>query len=147
MGLTNQINESNFQANHIDQSILILGNNDFITGTYTNGTGSEKTIEAGTVFGRIHASGLLLPLESDATDGSQFPVGILVEPITVANGASKTLTLCNGGDVEESKLVFENGTDDLDTVVSARNLRDRIAADTKGIRLFNSDELSAYDNV
>lgn len=144
--LTEQANngqQANFKR---DLSKIFLFANRYESGNYTNGTGSEKTLLAGTVMGRIHASGLLLPLESDATDGSQLPIGVLAANYTVANGATQAVSICVAGDVEESQLVFENGTDTLATVVTARRLRDRMAADTLGIKLLASDELTDFDN-
>lgn len=143
----NTVNQTeNQMTTNYDHSIIFLGNNNFETVTYTNGTGGEVALLAGTVMGRISADQKLLPLESDAVDGSQFPVGILTEPATVADGASVKLSICTRGDVEGNRLVFFNGTDDLDTVVSGRSLRDRIGGDTLGIKLYFSSENTAYDN-
>ena len=67
---------------------IFLGSNETVQLTYTNSTGSEKTISAGLVIGQIAATSLALPLESDAVDGSQFQFGVLMnESVTVANGA------------------------------------------------------------
>lgn len=144
--LTEQANngqQANFKR---DLSKIFLWGNRYESVNYTNGTGSEKTLPAGLVMGRISASGLLLPLQSDAVDGSQLPVGVLAADYTVANGATQEVSICVAGDVEESKLIFENGTDTLATVVAARRLRDRLAADTLGIKLVVSDELTDFDN-
>jgi hypothetical protein len=128
-----------------DNSIIFLGCNRYSTAEYTNSTGSSVDLEAGTLLGRISASGKLLPLASGATDDSNIPVGILSHNITVANGATVTLTYCNEGDVAEDKIIFD-GSDDLDTVVSGRQLRDRIEGDTVGINLVASTSMTSYDN-
>ena len=96
-------------------------------------------------MGRISASGLLVPLASGASDGSNIPVGILASNYTVAAGATHEVAFCVSGDVVKNMLSFD-GSDNLDTVISGRRLGDRIAADTVGIRLIDSDELTEFDN-
>jgi hypothetical protein len=115
-------------------------------GDYTNNSGGDLDLVAGTVMGRIGATNILIPLESDAADGSQFPVGILMHDISVLNTASAKLTFVVSGDVAEEKLVFVKVGDDLDTVISLRTMRDRIGADTVGIKLVSVDELTNFDN-
>jgi hypothetical protein len=136
---------ADLQINNYDYSKIFIRENRFEKGTYTNGTGSEVTLEVGTLLGRIGATDKVTPLKSAATDGSQYPVGVLAEEVTVANGASATLNFCIGGDVVKSKVVFD-GTDDFDTDVEDRTLGDRIAADTLGIKLVAVDNLTGYDN-
>jgi hypothetical protein len=96
-------------------------------------------------MGRISASQKLVPLASGASNGSQFPVGILADDYTVDYGESANVTICIGGDVAE-ELVTLNGTDTLATVISSRSIRDRIAADTLGIKLVLGEQMTAYDN-
>jgi hypothetical protein len=44
-------------------------------------------------------------------------------------------------------LILEDVYDDLDTtIIDGRLLRDRIGADTVGVRLVTTDELSGHDN-
>lgn len=119
--------------------------NEFIRGQYTNSTGSEVTLSIGRVMGRISASGLFLPLVSTASDGSQFPVGILAENVTVANNATVNINICVKGDVNQNVLSFAS-SETLDTVISGRRLRDRIAADTQGIRIVPTVENTRFDN-
>jgi hypothetical protein len=139
-------NTGNQSINRYDTSKIFVGHNRYETATYTNDTGEEITLAAGTLMGRKHADGEIIPLESDASDGSQFPVGILNQAVTVADGDSVDVSICVSGDVVESKVVFVNEYDDMDAVVSSRRLRDRIAADTVGIKLVGGDELTDYDN-
>jgi len=122
-----------------------LFDNNYSAGEYTNSTGSEVTLNLGRVMGRIAADGKLLPLDSTATDGSQFPVGILAETVTVADGASATLNFCVAGEINENVLSF-TGAETLDTIVDSRQLRDRIAGDTEGIKLVTSIENTNFDN-
>lgn len=147
MSITTSVNTAVQLIAKTDLTKIFLGGNETIQMSYTNSTGAAKTITAGLVMGRISASALALPLESDASDGSQYPVGVLMnETITVANGATATITVAICGDINENELTFENGTDTLATAVSSKILRDRIAADTLGIRLVAQTENTRFDN-
>jgi hypothetical protein len=145
MGATN-VNQTDSQL-HVDYDVakIFLGENRYATGTYTNSTGAAVTLAAGTLLGRVSADELLLPLASAATDDSNIPLGILSHTVTVANGASKNLTFAVEGDIAQEKVIFQ-GSDDFDTVVSGRTLRDRIGADTVGIKLVSTTENTAFDN-
>ena len=113
----------------------------------TNSTYDDFTLPAGTLMGRKHADGYVIPLASGASDGSQYPVGILAADVVVLAGESfdGEIQLCVAGDVNED-LVLLDGSDTLDTVISARTIRDRVAADTVGIILKTVDELTKADN-
>jgi hypothetical protein len=133
--------------NHVqvttDSSNTFLFDYETDTAQYTNGGGAPVTLTEGTLLGIINASGKVTPLTSAAVDGSQFPAGILLNTITVAAGATVTVTYAIGGDVDVSKIIFQ-GADALTTVVSGRRLRERIIADTKGFRLVSSTENTKY---
>lgn len=137
---------ANPQINNYDLTQIFVGNNRYESATYTNPTSGEVTLAKGTVMGRVASTNKVLPLESTASDGSQFPIGVLADDYTVDYTESATLTFCIAGDVVESKLVFENGTDTVATVVSSRTLGDRIAGDTAGIILVGSTQLTGQDN-
>jgi len=124
---------------------IFIWDNRYEEGTYTNVSGSEVSLTKGMLMGRISASQKLVPLASGASNGSQFPVGILADDYTVDYGESANVTICIGGDVAE-ELVTLNGTDTLATVISSRSIRDRIAADTLGIKLVLGEQMTAYDN-
>ena len=128
-----------------DQSKVFLGNNRYESITYTNSTGVDVVFVEGTLVGRIAATQLLLPLASGAADGSQFPKGVSAQNKTVADGATVELSVCVEGDVAEGKVVFQ-GADDMDTVVSLKSLRDRIASDTVGINLVDAVSMTEFDN-
>jgi hypothetical protein len=133
-----------------DTSKIFLRDKRFEQGTfdYTNSTYDDVTIAAGTVLGRIASTNKLVVLTSAASDGSQFPVGILAQDVTVEAGDSysDTVNMCVAGDVAQEKLVFQ-GSDTLATVVSSRTLKDRIGADTVGVKLVTCTELTEYDNL
>lgn len=117
-----------------------------ITASYTNTSGSDETIAAGTLFGQIAATEKLLQLESGASDGSQYPYGLLLEETIVPAGDTVSLTIVTAGDVEESMIVLASEYDDLSTEISGRTLRARIMGDTEGIHLVAGAENTDYDN-
>lgn len=147
MGQTVASNTGQMAIINSDTTKIFVGNNRYETATLEYTASGDTTFAAGTLIGRVSADQKLLPLASGASDGSQFPVGILVEPLTILDGVtfSDTVTICVAGDVDETKLSFD-GSDDLDTVVSGRSLRDRIASDTVGIMLVSGDQLTGTDN-
>lgn len=133
-------NNANFVSVSTDLSKLVLFNPEFDRADYTNGGGAPVTIVEGTVMGVVNATGKIAPLVAAAADGSQFPIGVLINTVTVAAGATANLTYAIGGDLDESKIVFQNGVDTLATVVSGRRLRERLQSDTKGLKLVTSQE-------
>lgn len=108
-----------------------------------NGGGAPVAYAEGTVMGRVSASGNVIPCVAGASDGSQFPVGVLIDGLTVAAGATVPCFICDDGDVESSMLVF-NGAETLATVVSGRQFRDWLKL--AGIKLVTATELTGYDN-
>jgi hypothetical protein len=128
-----------------DTTKLFLFGNRYKEVVYTNSTGSEVTLPAGLVMSRIAATEKVVPIAKAASDGSQFPVGINVKAVTVANGATVNLTICVAGDVEKSLVLFPAGTD-FDDVVSLRTIEDRIMSDTAGIFLIETTQLTGFDN-
>jgi hypothetical protein len=134
-------NTDNFIKVTTDISKLALFGSEYDSTDYTNGTGAEITIPAGKVLGMINSSGKVTQLTSAATNGSQYPIGILAHDVTVAIGATASLTYIIAGDVDVNKISLE-GSDTLATVVDGRRIRERIAGDTKGIKLVSSQELT-----
>lgn len=128
-----------------DTSKLFLFNNSFESGDVNNADYDDLVLVPGTLMGRISATGLLIPLESAASDGSKYPVGVCAGDYTILDGETSSVRICTGGEIDSSKVVFQ-GADDLDTVVDGRQLRDRIAGDTVGLILRTVDELSEFDN-
>jgi hypothetical protein len=131
----------------IDTAQVALGNNEFTSAVYTNGTGSTVTLAEGTVFGRISATGKVAILAHGASDGSKYPTGVFYNGINgnieVADGASATITLITKGSVNASKLVFDGSTT-VDSVVTDIQLRDRLTQ--IGLQLDTPLELTNYDN-
>lgn len=124
--------------------IFVWGNR-YTSADYTNSSYDDVTLAEGTLMGRIATTQEVVPLESGASDGSQYPIGVLLGGGVIPAGDTVAVTFCVAGDVEESLIVFQ-GSDDLDTVVDGRSLRDRIGADTVGIKLVAGTDLTNYDN-
>ena len=142
---TTSLDASNARFTNFDCFKMFLGSNRYENAVYVNDTYDEVTIAVGSVMGRIAATGYVVLLDKDASDGSQFPVGIVAEAMTVAEGDEVTLSLCVAGEVDANGLVFVSGTT-LDTVISAKTVADRIASDTVGIHLVTGEDLTAWDN-
>jgi len=108
-------------------------------------SGSDLELEAGTVIGTIAATTKGAVLKSGSSDGSQFPTGVLAENITIVDGTNADVNICIGGEIAEEKIILD-GSDTLDTAISSRTIRDRLAADTVGIILRTTDSLAENDN-
>jgi len=130
---------------NFDTSKTFVWNVRTATANYTNSTYDDVTLQQGTLMGRISSSGLSVPLTSGASDGSQFPLGVLLEDTTIEAGDTQELTIAVAGDVVESKILLQ-GSDTLNTVISGRRIRDRIGADTVGIKLVGADQMTGLDN-
>ncbi|MBL4809481.1 MAG: head decoration protein [Phycisphaerales bacterium] len=139
------VGTNNQQTTNFDNSFIFLRDNKYEGGSTTNDTYDAITLPAGTLMGRVSATGELVPLVSTATDGSQIPVGVLTQSITIEAGDTVSINVCTGGEVAEEKIVLDAG-DTLDTVIDGRQLRDKIAADTVGIVLVTGTEMTAFDN-
>lgn len=124
--------------------IFVWGNR-YASSNYTNSTYDDETLEEGTLLGQIAATGEVVPLESGAVDGSQYPIGVLLGGGVIPAGETVAVTYCVAGDVDENLLILQ-GADTLNTVINGRTLRARIGADTVGIKLVGGESLVNYDN-
>ena len=143
---------------NFDTTKIFIGDNRYKTATYTNGTGSTVTLAKGTLLGRIFSTNKVTPHVSTATNGSEYPVGVLAEDYTVANGASVDVSFCYGGDINQGKLTL-GGSDTLATVITRTytdsgtdtvavpmgTIEDLIVSRTH-INLVASTENTGYDN-
>lgn len=136
--------DSQLMTNY-DYSKVFIGKNSFENMTLINSSGGTLTYSAGTLLGRITTGGKVQPLASGASDGSQIPVGILAQTITLTNGSEDTVSVCVSGEVANEKVIL-NGSDTMATNISGRPIKDRIAADTLGIKLIAGTELTNFDN-
>jgi hypothetical protein len=75
------------------------------------GNTPQTTLRAGTILGRITATGLLVEYKTGPTDGSQNPYGILLDDLRVVddNGSNQTqpnVRVLLSGDVKASQLLI-----------------------------------------
>lgn len=125
---------------------IFLGSNRYKTFDLNNASGASKTFPAGLVMGQIAATGKIVPCVSTANDGSQYPIGILNQDITLANGADANVQVCTSGDVNINAILFDNVYDSLTTVISGQTFQRRIGTDTVGVNLMAETELTEPDN-
>ena len=128
---------------------LFLGDNHWEQVEYTNSTGSEVTINAGRLMGKILATNKVLPHVAAATDGSEMPIGVAGEKYVVADGATINMYIVTQGHVNQNGLLL-NGSETLATVVrtvstGGGTIGDLIRRNTM-ITLIESAQLSGYDN-
>ncbi len=130
-----------------DTSKIFLWENRTEIGSMVNSGYTDLIIPAGTVMGRISATGKLIPFVSTASDGSQYIVGVLFSDHVIAAGDTKDVAYCVSGEVASEMLVFQ-GSDTLETVIAARGrrIKDILAADTAGIIYRGGVENTAFDN-
>jgi len=138
------VDKSNFLQQNVDTSKIFLGENESIRADFTAGI-TDEILESGTLMGRISTTQKVIPCDSTATDGSQFPIGILRTSRTVTATTTVSVSIVNAGNVAK-EMVILSGTDTFATLVDDRSLQDRIAGDTAGIYLVEVDDLTNFDN-
>lgn len=114
-------------------------------GQITNGTGGTVNYPEGTVMGRISASGKFAPFASAAVDGTQHPIGVLIDSYAIIAADTQDVFICVAGDVAEEKLIFQGG-DTLETVISGQRVRDILQGKSVGIKLVKATEMTTTDN-
>lgn len=128
-----------------DVSKIFLRDNRYQKGNQlNNGSYNPLVLVAGTVMGRIGSSNNVVPLYSAAADGSQFPVGVLAQDVSIVSGDTKEITFVDFGDVAADKLVLYYTGDSIESVVSSRRIKDYLQA--QGIKLITSIEMTQLDN-
>lgn len=138
-----------------DLSKIFIGNNRYQSRNLVNSEYNPMFIAAGTVMGAIKGTGsgntppAVFPSVASATDGSQFPIGILAQDYNIADGTTAVVSLCVEGDVTKDKVQFWNApTDTYATVPSGGNKAyyDEIGSSTVGIKLVDDTEMTDFDN-
>lgn len=145
MGIVSSTYSGGMLVTKYDNSKMFLFNNSFEDGQVNNEDYDDLELAVGTLMGRVSATGLLVPLESGASDGSQYPVGVLAGAYSIVDGDTADVRICTAGEIDSSMIVLQ-GSDTLDTIIDGRQLRDRIAADTVGLILREVNQLSEFDN-
>jgi hypothetical protein len=130
-----------------DVSKVFLGNNTTQKEEYVNNSGYDPiSLPPGTVMGRIAGTDIVVPCTSAATDGSEQPIGVLMQDLEIDSGDTVNAVLCNGGDIAAEKISFYHPTDSLNSQVDGVRMKDLLLRNTT-IKLIWSDEMSGdYDN-
>lgn len=141
-------NTSNQMTINRDVSKIFVGRNRYSENQYVNNaTYNPIALVAGTVMGRVTATGRLVALQSTAVDGSQVPVGILAHDLSVDAGGIVAATIATEGDVVQDMIVFVKPGDGLDTAVTvgvSRRLKDLIHQ--MGLNIVGGTDQTGYDN-
>lgn len=130
-----------------DVSQIFLGNNLTQNESYINNSGYDPiSLPAGTLMGRIAGTDVLAPCVSTASDGSEQPVGVLMQNLDIDSGDTVKACICTGGRVAAEKIDFRHPTDSLNKQVGSVRYKDLIARNTT-IQLIYSEEMTGdYDN-
>lgn len=140
------LNNGQQSITNTDLSKIFVFNNRYETMSFTNDdVYDDVQLQAGMVMGRIASTNKVVQLVKGASDGSQYPIGVLLNDLLVQEGDTVNVSVCVSGDVAEEKLIFLSGTA-LTDVVESKTIRDRIGSDTVGIKLVAATELTGYDN-
>ena len=99
----NALNQSNQSITNYTTEKLLLGNNRYVEAVYSNDTYNDVTLDIGTLMGRIASTDYISNCVSGNADGTQYPLGVVVDTVTVPAGELKTITLCNGGKVRKER--------------------------------------------
>ena len=104
-----------------NRSQFRLGNNKTKTATLTNKTGSELTVPAGRLLGKVltaatgYVVGEVKPHAAAGANGTNIPVGFILNAVTLANDASAKVSYVSCGDVDASMITL-NGAETLATI-------------------------------
>lgn len=120
-----------------------------------NSTYNPITLYAGTVLGRIQASGVIVPWRNDVTDGSQFPIGVLGADMVIDSGdtvAALVITECRMA--AEKVIAYQLSDQSVSTTLQlavtswhgtgTTRLKDIL--ESIGIHLMYTTEMSFPDN-
>ena len=120
MSTNTEVENTGQQAHfQMDLGKVFIGDNRYAKANFTNDTYDSITIPIGRLMGRVSATQEIVPHDKDATDGSQFPVGVLAAEYIIEEGDTRELTFCTSGDVAEEKVVLATG-DTFASVISDR---------------------------
>lgn len=113
---------------------------------YTNSGYDDVTLQAGTVMGVVKATGEVVPMQSDAADGSELPIGVLAEDYEVEGGETVKVSIgITGTRVREDMLVLAKEDDELTTVVDDRRIFEWLLV--AGIVPIGATNATRFDNT
>jgi|SRR5690242_4869498 len=142
--ITQPLNTGQQMTTNYDLSKIFLWDNRYDNEQFVNNTNyNPVTLKAGTVMGRVTATGILRPCDASQTDGSNIPIGILAQDLLVLGGATARCSICVRGDVNRNGIIFWTANT-FDTITAGRRYYDLIQ--DVGIKIVAGQELSGYDN-
>lgn len=103
---TTTVDTQNQMFTNYDTAKVFVFNPRTEIASYTNDGYDDETLKAGTLMGRVASTNEIVKLESGASDGSQFPVGIVVGNTTVEAGETVDVTIGVAGDVDKNQIIF-----------------------------------------
>jgi hypothetical protein len=120
-------------------SLLLAGEHSFHQETFS--AAGALTFPKGMVLGRITASGKVTFYASGAVDGTQFPMGVLMNELITTGAGDTEIRIMLTGQVREDKLlVWTAGVPVVPTTGERQLLHDY------GIIGLPDDELLRFDN-
>jgi len=130
-----------------DRKKLLVFDNSFVSGIYSNVSGALESVALGQIMGVIAATGQWTVCKSAAVDGSAIPRGIMLDVLTdiAISGTVDPVNIVNGGKVRVDMLVFD-GTDDLDTLVGGVRMQDLLISNSKDLELVSVEDDTKFDN-
>ena len=146
--ITNVENTRNQSITNFDVSKFLLGDNEFGKGTHTD-SGSGSTLANFLLLAKVAATGAIVVCDPTASDGSQFPIGLLwlggSASITLAASAAFQAEYVNKGAVAKNKIAFP-GSVVIGDIISGdgRTVEDYLNA--LGLILLEGVELTGEDN-
>ena len=147
--VTNAFSDPNIIQNNYDLSKIFIRNNRFDQATFINNTGATASFPEGTLIARNSTTGNIVPWDNDVTaNGQSLIIGVLRDDVNdLADTATvENVYFCYEGDVNQSRIIFNDGAQTLDTVIAALNKRVRDVLHDIGIRPIPTTELTNFDN-
>jgi hypothetical protein len=141
------LNKTNALIVNTDRSKIFLRDNRYQKGNDMNNSSYDPwELPAGTVVGRIASSGDIVPCSGASTDGSQYPIGLLADDVSIDAGDTKEVTFVDMGDVASDKIDFYRPEDTLSSIPSGstRQMRDHLQM--MGIKIIPVNEMTQTDN-
>lgn len=145
--------QSNSLFSNTDLSKIFLGMQQTENESYVNNSTYDPiALKAGTIMGRISGTDIVIPWRNDVSDGSQYPIGILMADMDVDSGDTRKAPICNAGRVAAEKVIaYQLSNQSVATTLQltiadlgGRRLKDVLQS--IGINLIYSTEMTAYDN-
>lgn len=105
------------ETNHTAEFLLSEGNGSISREAITVVSG--QNLQAGTVLGKITASGKMTAYDDDNVDGSQTAVGILYADVDASAGDMTGVMIARMAEVSDAKLTWA-GTNDAPDIAAGK---------------------------